>query len=129
MFRVPKKLLLLVLALVLTWVHLTTYALAYTYSPKINNSYQYALVSDDSYLMQSPIDFFKNCIFSQPSSGLGEVVCTVGKTFTIGGIITGICYTGDAMAASVFPPAAAFAPVCNYIGIASGGLSLLKPAK
>jgi hypothetical protein len=68
----------------------------------------------------NPKDLLGQCLLSQPDSGIGEVLCSVGKDgakIVIGyALATGACYVVDGAAASAFPPAIALAPLCNTVG-------------
>jgi len=67
----------------------------------------------------NPKNFLEQCFFSQPDSGIGEVLCSVGKdgakAVIVYAITTGVCYVVDGAAANAFPPAIALAPLCNEI--------------
>ncbi len=105
-FSVARKILSLFLVLMLTtWFYIEKPALASNIATN-NQNYE---------------NLIKNCLFSQPDSGVGEVVCDLAKTIMETATLVGICYTIDGLATSFFPPAAALAPVCNMLGITQTG--------
>jgi hypothetical protein len=108
MFRVPEKLLSLLFVLTLAWFNLVTPALAGT-----NHE-------------QSSEGFINKCLLSQPDKGIEQIACDAGKAIATGGLIVGVCYTADAMATGIFPPAIALAPLCNVLGVAGAGQQVAR---
>lgn len=111
MFLIPKKLLSLLCVLTLAWFHLATPALAGTDSDRSSEG------------------FVEKCLFSQPDTGIEQVVCEVGKDITIAGVTVGVCYAADAVATGVFTPAISLAPLCNVLGVAVAGQQTAKALK
>ncbi len=109
-----KKLFALCCALILTLLVFAKPTLAANFPPSSYGS---------SY--KNPTEFLKQCVLSQPDSGIGEVLCSVGKDgakVVIAYVLaTGACYLADGAAASAFPPAIALAPFCNTVGVGSAG--------
>jgi hypothetical protein len=79
---------------------------------------------------QSSSGFLQNCWKGEPQNFLEETLCDSVKqgVMTLGsaGVVVGTCYVADALAASVFPPAAALLPVCNAAGGMVGGSGLIR---
>lgn len=79
---------------------------------------------------QSASGFLTNCWKGEPKNFLEEAVCDSAKQAIVGfgsaGVIVGSCYAADALAASVFPPAAALLPVCNAAGAMVGGSGIAR---
>ncbi|MFP4219600.1 MAG: hypothetical protein ACLFM4_00760 [Phormidium sp.] len=79
---------------------------------------------------QSSSGFLTNCWKGEPQNLLEEIMCNSvkGGMVTLGeaGVAVGTCYAADALAASVFPPAAALLPVCNAAGAMVGGSGLAR---
>jgi hypothetical protein len=75
----------------------------------------------------------ENCWNNNPANAAEEVGCGLAKVVATYGTITLACYALDAAATTVFPPAIAAAPVCNYLGagggVAAGGGSLFERLK
>jgi len=70
---------------------------------------------------QKSSQFIKECLLSQPSSGIEEIGCGLLKTSIQAGIVVVVCYSADGVATSVLPPLAALAPICSYLGAAKAG--------
>lgn len=75
----------------------------------------------------------ENCWNNHAANAAEEVGCGIAKGIASYGTITLACYALDAAATTVFPPAIAAAPVCNFLGagggVAAGGGSLFDRLK
>jgi hypothetical protein len=79
---------------------------------------------------RSSSGFVQNCWKGEPQNFLEETLCDSVKDGMVvlgsTGVVVGTCYAADALAASVFPPAAALLPVCNAAGAMVGGSGLVR---
>lgn len=108
-----KRILSLFFVMMLAWFQVITPASASPYSINLSKGYLPTLLASDN--------FAENCFFGRTENAGEEIACDIGKGVVVTGgvaaITVGACYAADMLAATMFPPALALAPLCSAAGV------------